>query len=201
MGSFSWKLAEGSNTYGQDSMYEGRPVKLLVPQEFGGGYVAGRYCDYGDFFTVNRHQKERVVPELAPGEKWAGSFDVYEWLAVWSNPELATNGNMLPLVSEKTNELRTLGIKLFYSGQLEYPPVFVDFRENLTYEEAGESLSCPENGYVKTVATQRAWRQFLKNNEQSTNPYFKMLDMKTGDALPVELDYDGATYQAEQQEK
>lgn len=49
MGSFSWTRAEHitrrSNLTGGDS------YKILVPKEFGGGYIKDTYFDYGQVFT------------------------------------------------------------------------------------------------------------------------------------------------------
>lgn len=48
MGSFSWMRAE--HTIERSNLTEGDRYKILVPIEFGGGYIADTYYDYGYVF-------------------------------------------------------------------------------------------------------------------------------------------------------
>lgn len=65
MGSFSWNVL--GDSHGILNIYYGRPVKILIPKEYGGGYVAGKYDDYGRFFDGTPH-----------------SINLYEWIAAWN---------------------------------------------------------------------------------------------------------------------
>lgn len=180
MGSFSWTLASGSNNYGESSIYFGRPVKILIPAEFGGGYIAAKYCDYGLFFRSYEYSPK--VPELVENEQWGPSFDVYEWLAVWNSESIS---NPFPAVSENTNDVRYEGISLDYSGKAsKYYLKFVDFREDVDYEDVGDSHICPEQGVVESIPTKTAWKKFLKKKPQSSNGMFRLYDLKPGTELP-----------------
>lgn len=72
MGFFSWKTSDTnksiSNTYSSKGSF---PVYVLIPQEFGGGYIEEcNYEGYGEF----------------------GGQDVYALVARWNKPELC-NGD------------------------------------------------------------------------------------------------------------
>ena len=45
MGSFSWTRAE--HTTKRSNLTEGDSYKILIPKEFGGGYIKDTYWDYG----------------------------------------------------------------------------------------------------------------------------------------------------------
>lgn len=49
MGSFSWIRAE--HTTDRANLTIGDRFKVLVPQEFGGGYILDTYFDYGQLFV------------------------------------------------------------------------------------------------------------------------------------------------------
>lgn len=149
MGSFSWLKAD--QIYGgKNSMYRnifyGCPFKLLIPKEFGGGFIEDEYQDYGYI-----------------GHKEDGSHkhDMYELLAIWNKEQLPGNGpgdflinadNPLKEIDESTNHNRILGINIgCYDEQidkLKYPLKLVDIEYQGTYEECtGVSYGDPDQGF------------------------------------------------------
>lgn len=67
MGSFSWLKAD-ELTRVKNVAY-GKPFKLLIPKEFGGGFIKDHYQDYG-YLGTN-----------ADGEP---KYDMFELLAFWN---------------------------------------------------------------------------------------------------------------------
>ena len=72
MGSFSWMYATAptSATDNVNVVY-GSEVRVLIPEEFGGGAIEGEYCDYG-------------LVKDADGIH----YDLYELLALWNSSTL-----------------------------------------------------------------------------------------------------------------
>lgn len=72
MGSFSWTYATAptSATDNVNVVY-GSEVRVLIPEEFGGGAIEGEYCDYG-------------LVKDADGIH----YDLYELLALWNSSTL-----------------------------------------------------------------------------------------------------------------
>lgn len=72
MGSFSWMHATAptSATDNVNVVY-GSEVRVLIPEEFGGGAIEGEYCDYG-------------LVKDADGIH----YDLYELLALWNSSTL-----------------------------------------------------------------------------------------------------------------
>ena len=70
MGSFSWLRAD--KTTERSNLTDGDVYKILIPQEFGGGYIKDTYYDYGYVFYYNE-EKENA--------------DLYGILAYWNKCE------------------------------------------------------------------------------------------------------------------
>ena len=51
MGSFSWLRAD--KTTKRSNLTDGDVYKILIPQEFGGGYIKDTYYDYGCVFEYD----------------------------------------------------------------------------------------------------------------------------------------------------
>ena len=85
MGSFSWLRAE--HTTKRSNLTDGDKYKILVPKEFGGGYIADIYYDYGIIFYDNEGEyvdgKGQHFPakEFVKGE----ACDLYGVLAWWND--------------------------------------------------------------------------------------------------------------------
>ena len=156
MGSFSWLKADriysGKNCEWRNIFY-GCPFKLLIPIEFGGGFIEDEYQDYGYL-----------------GRKDDGSpkYDMYELLAIWNKDTLdplgkqitirgeicELQGDIVPLkeIDEHTDHNRVLGIDIgCYDDQkdkLNYPLKLVDIEYEGTYEDCpGVSYGDPDQGF------------------------------------------------------
>lgn len=201
MGSFSWKTAVNAQ-YEPAGIAEGTAVKILIPAEYGGGYVAACYDDYGNFFTVNPYAlgDKRCVPNgLLPGEKWYHSIDMYEWLFAWNHDHLDNKqSNMtyhapegfherFPVASEHTVSNRSHGITIGCFDEdinkLKFPLKFVRLEDTSTYEQVGASYSDPDQGWGKGWAYSRALARLIKNDAQSTNPHVVLENVEPGELV------------------
>lgn len=70
MGSFSWTRAEHITR--RSNLTDGDSYKILVPKEFGGGYIKDTYFDYGQVFTdkmfFDNINESRCKAEYVDGE-------------------------------------------------------------------------------------------------------------------------------------
>ena len=163
MGSFSWLKAD--NLTRVANIVEGAPFKLLIPKEFGGGFIKDHYQDYGYIGT-----KEDGSPK----------YDMYELLAFWNagmqNRTYTKRGNdgdanvtykddiikdrlwwngefpLLKEIDEHTDHNRCIGIDIgCYDNEidlLEYPLKLVSASYKGTYEECeGVSYNDPYQGF------------------------------------------------------
>lgn len=163
MGSFSWLKADTLTKVA--NIVEGAPFKLLIPKEFGGGFIKDHYQDYGYLGT-----KEDGSPK----------YDMYELLAFWNagmqyrlyrnrsnegdaNPyypggvvqdRLRWDGEFpfLKEIDEHTDHNRCVGIDIgCYDNEidlLEYPLKLVSASYKGTYEDCdGVSYNDPNQGF------------------------------------------------------
>lgn len=126
MGFFSWITSDTKRSI--SNMYSCRgtfPVYVLIPEEFGGGYIEEKsYQGYGNF----------------------GGRDIYALVAQWNKPELCKNKDG----SWKSDEdCRSIGISIACYDQdnqkLHYPIKITEYPTK--YEAATVSVGCPEQGY------------------------------------------------------
>lgn len=72
MGSFSWMYATAPSSFNDVvNVVPGDEVKVLIPEEFGGGCIEGVYRDYGQVQDAN-----------------GIAYDLYELLALWNSSTL-----------------------------------------------------------------------------------------------------------------
>ena len=123
MKEFSWITSDTNRSI---SIRRCFPVYVLIPEEFGGGYLMeDNYDGYGVF----------------------GGRDVYALVAQWNCPEKCkgANGEWLP-----DKDVRGLGIDIAcYDEQnaaLRYPIKIVEDK-TIKYKDAAPSMSCPYQGY------------------------------------------------------
>lgn len=120
MGFFSWKCSDTGRSISNCFSCRGAfPVYVLIPQEFGGGYIKEtNYEGYGKF----------------------GDRDVYGLVAQWNRPNDCIGDD------EKD---RDLGIDIAYydekNASLKYPIKITE--EPMAYEEAKPSENCEYQGY------------------------------------------------------
>ena len=147
MGSFSWMRAD--KTTKRNNLVEGDIYKILIPQEFGGGYIKDTYFDYGYVFEYD-DTKENA--------------DLYGILAYWNKCEgMIFDGDEYPSTMEDILERgniclqnnRCKGIDIgCYDEQidkLKYPLKLVSASYEGTYEECDmRSYGDPNQGFYKT---------------------------------------------------
>lgn len=180
MGSFSWTRAE--HTTKRSNLSEGDKYKILVPKEFGGGYIKDIYWDYGYIFATNKENDSCGYYD-ADGNFYSANYfrkfaenkydyyDLYGLLAWWNKEDkklsLSYNGS-----TEPTNTLEFLkfgetssddnrgeGIDIgCYDGQidrLKYPLKLVSASYKGTYEDCkGRSYGDPNQGFSKYYWTE-----------------------------------------------
>ena len=145
MGSFSWLRAD--KTTKRNNLTCGDKYKILIPQEFGGGFIKDTYFDYGYVFYDTDHEA-----------------DLYGILAYWNKcDDMIFDGEEYPStmkdILERGNTClqsnRTKGIRIGSNDKkkknLKYPLKLVSCSYNGTYEECdGISYSDPNQGFRKT---------------------------------------------------
>ena len=145
MGSFSFLRAD--KTTKRKNLTEGDKYKILIPEEFGGGYITDTYYDYGIVF--NNSDKEA---------------DLYGILAYWNKCEgMQYEGDSYPFsmdeILERGNtslqENRCKGIRIGCHDKdmknLKYPLKLVSESYVGTYEDCNMvSFDDPEQGFYPT---------------------------------------------------
>ena len=147
MGSFSWLRAD--KTTKRNNLVDGDVYKILVPKEFGGGYIKDIYYDYGHVFEYD------CTKETA---------DLYGILAYWNKCEgMIFDGDEYPSTMKDILERghtcdqdnRCKGIDIgCYDKQvdkLKYPLKLVSASYKGTYEECEmRSYGDPNQGFYET---------------------------------------------------
>lgn len=141
MGSFSWTKADRLTKVA--NIVEGKPFKMLIPQEFGGGYVKDHYQGYG---------RVGLKQDLSP------KYDMYELLAFWNADEEARSrlryDGEYPLmkeIDEYTDHNRLIGIDIgcydYEIDALKFPLKLVSASYRGSYEDCdGRSYADPMQG-------------------------------------------------------
>lgn len=147
MGSFSWLRAD--KTTKRSNLVKGDKYKILIPAEFGGGYIIDTYYNYGNVFEYDSTRP---------------NADLYGILAYWNKCEgMQYEGDTYPATIQEILERgdtcsynnRSKGI---YIGcckenidKLKYPLKLVSFSFKGTYEDCeGRSYNDPNQGLFKT---------------------------------------------------
>lgn len=147
MGSFSWLRAD--HTTKRSNLTDGDRYKILIPQEFGGGFIKDTYYDYGYVFEYDDTKD---------------NADLYGILAYWNKCDgMIYDGEEYPSTMEdilkrgKTclQNNRCKGIKIGCSDEqidkLKYPLKLVSASYKGTYEECEDrSYGDPDQGFYKT---------------------------------------------------
>ena len=174
MGSFSWTRAE--HTTKRSNLTTGDKYKILVPKEFGGGYIKDIYYDYGYIFASDNDYKENCDCGYysANGSFYSANYfrgfakdyDLYGLLAWWNKEDKKLTlsydefgepvGTLGFLIFGKTSlqDNRCKGIDIgCYDEQidkLKYPLKLVSASYKGTYEDCkGRSYGDPNQGFFK----------------------------------------------------
>ena len=145
MGSFSWLRAD--KTTKRKNLTEGDSYKILIPKEFGGGYIKDEYFDYGYVFYGTERQAD-LYGILAYWNKCDGMiFDGDEYPSTME--DILKRGN----TCNQENRCKGIHIGCYDKDidQLKYPLKLVSASYNGTYEECdGKSYGDPDQGFHKT---------------------------------------------------
>lgn len=147
MGSFSWTRAD--KTTSRKNLTMGDEYKILIPKEFGGGFIKDVYYDYGYVFEYD-YTRENA--------------DLYGILAYWNKcDEMIYDGEEYPstmkdiLERGKTylpnNRYKGIGIGCYDEqiDRLKYPLKLVSIEYEGTYEDCEmRSYGDPEQGFYPT---------------------------------------------------
>lgn len=147
MGSFSWLRAD--KTTKRNNLVAGDVYKILIPKEFGGGYIRDVYFGYGRVFECD-DSKEPA--------------DLYGILAYWNKCEgMVFEGDEYPATMDdilmrgnttcQTNRCNgiDIGCHSHDIAKLKYPLKLVSVSYKGTYEDCeGRSYTDPNQGFVKT---------------------------------------------------
>lgn len=147
MGSFSWTRAD--KTTKRSNLTDGDVYKILIPKEFGGGFIKDRYYDYGLVFEYD-DTKENA--------------DLYGILAYWNKCEgMEFDGEEYPSTMKdilergqttlQNNRCKGINIGCWDNDikKLKYPLKLVSASYKGTYEDCKmRSYGDPEQGFIKT---------------------------------------------------
>ena len=147
MGSFSWLRAD--KTTKRSNLTNGDRYKILIPQEFGGGFIKDTYWDYGDVFHYDDTKADA---------------DLYGILAYWNKCDGMTyDGDEYPSTMKdilgrgntclQSNRCKGIEIGCYDDeiDELKYPLKLVSASYKGTYEECeGKSYGDPAQGFYKT---------------------------------------------------
>lgn len=182
MGSFSWTRAESTTI--RANFTEGDSYKLLVPKEFGGGYISDTYFDYGYVFYGEDSNGEYVDGEgnVYKASEF-GENDIYGILAYLNNceeleyePEVTYPKTMYEILkygNTLRQDNRCIGIEIgCYDSEmdkLKFPLKLVSASYKGTYEDCkGKSYSDPNQGFG----------EYYWDNEDYTEYYDKLKSLR-----------------------
>ena len=147
MGSFSWLRADKKTK--RSNLVDGDRYKILIPAEFGGGFIKDTYYDYGYVFEYDDTRS---------------NADLYGILAYWNKCDgMEYDGNEYPSTMKdilergktclQNNRCKgiDIGCKRENADKLKYPLKLVSASYKGTYEECdGISYTDPNQGFFKT---------------------------------------------------
>lgn len=147
MGSFSWLRAD--KTTKRKNLINGDVYKILIPKEFGGGYIKDIYYDYGYvFYYDDTREKADLYGILAYWNKCDGMiFDGDDYPATMK--DILERGR----TCDQDNRLKGIDIGCYDKqvDRLKYPLKLVSASYKGTYEECEmRSYGDPDQGFYKT---------------------------------------------------
>lgn len=145
MGSFSWMRAD--KTTKRSNLTCGDTYKILIPQEFGGGFIKDTYYDYGYVFYGTDHEAD-LCGILAYWNKCDGMiYDGKEYPSTMD--DILSRGK----TTIQNNRCKGIDIGCYDAqvDKLKYPLKLVSASYRGTYEECDmKSYNDPEQGFRKT---------------------------------------------------
>lgn len=178
MGSFSWTRAD--MTTARSNLTYGDKYKILIPTEFGGGYIYDTYFDYGYIFEDENFAaaSKYVSPDghvVTAAELGVWRADLYGLLAWMNDAEgLGYEGDEPPTdvigflkygqTNNYTNRYRGIELGCYDNDvdALQYPLKLVSASCKLTYEECkGRSYGDPNQGFRAYHWRHRDYQRFI----------------------------------------
>lgn len=145
MGSFSWLRAD--RTTKRSNLTCGDRYKILIPKEFGGGFIKDTYYDYGYVFYDTDHEAD-LYGVLAYWNKCEGMiYDGDEYSSTMK--DILERGH----TCWPNNRCKGIDIGCYNKqiDELKYPLKLVSASYKGTYEDCeGRSYRDPEQGFRKT---------------------------------------------------
>ena len=181
MGSFSWTRAEATTR--RSNLANGDRYKILVPKEFGGGYIKDIYYDYGEVFSYREWDPAaadsayyRYIDGNGTVHDAYPVSDLYGILAYWNDcSNLSFDGESRPqtmneiLLRGRTHDQdnRVAGIHIgCYADNidaLKFPLKLVSPSYKGTYEDCrGRSYGDPNQGFGKHKWSHLDYADILK---------------------------------------
>jgi len=146
MGSFSWTRAD--KTTKRKNLTRGDSYKILIPLEFGGGFIKDIYYDHGYVFYYDKKETADLYGILAYWNKCEGM--IYDGEGYPSTmKDILERGN----TCSENNRCKGIDIGCYDDeiDKLEYPLKLVSASYKGTYEECDmRSYGDPEQGSIKT---------------------------------------------------
>lgn len=145
MGSFSWMWADKATK--RSNFIYGDPYKILIPKEFGGGFIKDTFGEFGKVFYGKENEAD-LYGILAYWNKCEGmeySCDHYPC----TMEEILKYGN----TCSQNNRSKGIDIGCYDKdiAKLKYPLKLVSASYHGTYEECkGRSYGDPNQGFRKT---------------------------------------------------
>ena len=192
MGSFSFIRAD---VKGSANILYGDTVKLLIPIEFGGGYIKGEYVDYG---RINENGIEYDIYELAG--IWNSPKILKALKGLFSNParkqsDIWDNNNEKNL----TDVIRHVGIDFTVydedHAKAKYPIKIVGENVDTTYEQCYRiSFTDPTQGFVRwswkkwgeIFATELGYAEYFEKCKKTRKRKNTMKEVENDTAKAVE---------------
>lgn len=178
MGSFSWTRAEATTK--RSNLTSGDRYKILVPKEFGGGYILDSYSDYG---LIGEEYDGNYLYVDGNGEQHYMRVDenhyypdLYGILAYWNGcKDLIWDGDCYPktmieilehgLTDNQSNRVKGIDIGCYDNeiDKLKFPLKLVSASYNSTYEDcAGRSYGDPNQGFTRGYWNQVDYQEYYK---------------------------------------
>ncbi len=134
MGSFSWLKADDLTNVA--NIVCDKPFKLLIPKEFGGGFIKDNYQDYGS---------------VGCKEDGSEKYDIYELLAFW-NADMDVRFTISVFDFEK-HEYETYPPGTKIRDMLKYDGLFPAMKEIDKYTDFNRSIGIDIGCYDKQIDT------------------------------------------------
>ena len=178
MGSFSWIRADICTKRANLTM--GDKYKILVPEQFGGGYILDEYYDYGYIFPEEAKTGGTYID--GSGNKHTGfpENDLYGVLAYWNGAVVFPNNDgaeismadILRKGNTKNQYIRCKGINIgCYDRQvdaLKYPLKLVSRSCRDTYETCpGVSYGDINQGFYRGFWAQKDYQKYYVRIRQA----------------------------------